>query len=216
MPPELTLDELNISAFMSSKLCHDLVGPVGAINNGLELLEDDDDDDTRAYAFEIIQNSARIAALRLEFARLAFGSSSGLGGEIELGHAEKIARHFVEEGKHRLNWPRPEGALPKDHVRLLLIALCISLQATPGGGEIAVSVRKGLKTPSFFIRCKGKTARMPENFEALLNGMAAKEVDPRNIMPYYAGRLAIALGAALTARKDGADMVFECAPSRKA
>ncbi len=213
MPPELTMDELNISAFMSSKLCHDLVGPVGAINNGLELLEDDDDDDTRAYAFEIIQNSARIAALRLEFARLAFGSSSGMGGEIELGHAEKIARHFVEEGKHQLKWARPEGALPKDYVRLLLISLSISMQATPGGGEISVSVRKVSGAPSFQIRCKGKTARVPENFEALLSGAAASEVDPRNVLPYYAGRLATALGGALGVRKDGADIVFDCSPS---
>lgn len=210
MPPEPTLSELNLCAFMSSKLCHDLVGPVGAINNGLELLEDDDDDDTRAYAFEIIQNSARIAAARLEFARLAFGSSSGLGGDIELGHAEKIARHFVEEGKHRLKWSKAEGALPKDYVRLLLIAICVSMQATPGGGDIEVSVAKNSAAPSFIIRCKGKTARVPENFETLLSGQAPGDVDPRTILPYYAGRLAAALGLNLTVRKDGADAVFTC------
>ncbi|MDX2263748.1 MAG: histidine phosphotransferase family protein [Hyphomicrobiales bacterium] len=210
MRSDWSLDDLNLCAFLASKLCHDLVGPIGAINNGLELLEDDDDDDTRAYAFEIIQNSARIAAARLEFARLAFGSSSGLGGEIELAMAEKIARAFIEEGKHRLHWPKPQGALPKDYVRLLLIALFVSLQAAPGGGDVTVSVVVGAQ-PDFRIRCKGRTARAPENFESLLSGEG--EIDPRTVIPYYAGRLASALGSSLTVAMDGADALIRCEPA---
>lgn len=212
MPETMMLNELNLSAFMSSKLCHDLVGPVGAINNGLELLEDDDDEETRAYAFEIIQNSARAAAVRLEFSRLAFGSSTGLGGEIELGFAEKVARAFIEEGKHRLKWAKPVGALPKDQVRLILITLTISLQAAPGGGDLEVIVGSGA-SPAFTIRCKGRTARVPEGFEALLSGAPGVEIDPRNVLPYYAGRLAASLGARLTVVKDGADAVFACTPA---
>jgi histidine phosphotransferase ChpT len=89
------LSELDLAALMSSKICHDIVGPVGAINNGLELLEEEEDEQTRAYALQLIQNSARSAAARLEFARLAFGASSGLGGAIDLGMAERVARGFV-------------------------------------------------------------------------------------------------------------------------
>ncbi len=109
MPIDVMLDDLDLTAFMSSKICHDLVGPVGAINNGLELLEEETDDETREYAFQLIQNSAQIAWARLEFARLAFGASAGLGTVIDLGHAERIARAFVEEGRHQLKWTRPTG-----------------------------------------------------------------------------------------------------------
>jgi histidine phosphotransferase ChpT len=213
MSSGLVLDDLNFTAFMSSKICHDLVGPVGAISNGLELLEEESDENTRAYALELIQFSASVARARLEFARLAFGSSSALGSDVDLGHAENIARAFVEEGKHKLHWKMEFRSLEKTGVRLLLTLLTISMTAIPAGGDVRVAITGSAETPNIEIRCSGRGARIPEGIADMFSGRAT-DVDPRSVIGYYCARLAASCRMPLTVRKDGADIVFTASSKR--
>lgn len=213
MPVNPDLGDLDLAALMSSKICHDLVGPVGAINNGLELLEEETDEQTRAYAFELINYSAQAARARLEFARLAFGASAGLGGAIDLGQAEKVARAFVEEGKHRLRWEGPQGCIGKNAARLVMMLIAASIPAIPGGGEIFVTISGQAPAPAFTVRCQGRNARIPARIEEILSGGDIGGIDPRSILPYYAGRLASGLDMAVSVRKDGADVIFSAAPA---
>jgi histidine phosphotransferase ChpT len=214
MPIDTMLDDLDLTAFMSSKICHDLVGPVGAINNGLELLEEETDDETREYAFQLIQNSAQIAWARLEFARLAFGASAGLGTVIDLGHAERIARAFVEEGRHHLKWTSAQGGVDKHLTRLLLMLISISMHAIPAGGEIHVTVSGNLSAPAFQLECRGRAARIPELTADIFAGRPVEGLDPRVILPYYAWRLATRSGMTVTVAKRGTEVVFAAAPMR--
>ncbi len=213
MPQGEILDDLNFTAFMSSKICHDLVGPVGAISNGLELLEEETDEQTRAYALELIQFSAGVARARLEFARLAFGASSALGSDVDLRHVEKIARGFVEEGKHKLHWKAFSGELEKTRVRLLLTLLSISMTAVPAGGDLRVTLGGDKEEPDIEIRCSGRGARIPAEMAGMLDGTGA-EINPRSIVDYYALRLAESCGMALTMRKDDSDIVIRAKPVR--
>jgi histidine phosphotransferase ChpT len=199
------LSELDLAALMSSKICHDIVGPVGAINNGLELLEEEEDEQTRAYALQLIQNSARSAAARLEFARLAFGASSGLGGNIDLGMAERVARGFVEEGKHRLSWTGT-GTLPKNQARLMLMLLTVSMLTIPGGGQITLTI--SAKEPNFEIRSEGKSIRIPDLIDTIFNGGVPDGIDARMIIPYYAMRLATEQGIKLSVKKSGSQVIL--------
>jgi histidine phosphotransferase ChpT len=201
------LDDLNFTAFMSSKICHDLVGPVGAISNGLELLEEETDEETRAYALELIQFSAGVARNRLEFARLAFGSSSALGSDVDLGHAEKIARAFVEEGKHKLHWSAFPGELDKTRIRLLLTLLTIAMTSVPAGGDVRVDVSGIKEAPNIEIRCSGRGARIPKEIAGMIAGDGG-EINPRSIVDYYALRLADNCEMPLTVRKEDDDIVF--------
>ena len=82
MTAHTRLEDTTLAALISSKICHDLAGQIGAINNGLELLEEENDEDTRYYALELIHNSAKAAWAQLDFNRLAFGVSSGLGAVV--------------------------------------------------------------------------------------------------------------------------------------
>jgi histidine phosphotransferase ChpT len=207
MSSGMVLDDLNFTAFMSSKICHDLVGPVGAISNGLELLEEESDENTRAYALELIQFSASVARARLEFARLAFGSSSALGSDVDLGHAENIARAFVEEGKHKLHWKMDFRSMDKSRVRLLLTLLTITMTAIPAGGDIRVAIAGTPEQPNIQVRCSGRGARIPEGIAEMFAGRA-KEIDPRSIIGYYCARLGESCRMPLTVQKDGADIVF--------
>lgn len=201
------LDDLHFTAFMSSKICHDLVGPVGAISNGLELLEEESDEETRAYALELIQYSASVARARLEYARLAFGASSALGSDVDLGHAGNIARAFVEEGKHKLHWKAFPGGLEKTKVRLLLTLIAIAMTSIPAGGDMKVTISGTAEAPDIEIRCTGRGARIPEGFADMLSGKA-EEIDPRSVISYYAARLAQSCLMPLTIRKEGTNIVF--------
>ncbi len=207
MSDSAVLDDLHFTAFMSSKICHDLVGPVGAISNGLELLEEESDEETRAYALELIQYSASVARARLEYARLAFGASSALGSDVDLSHAGNIARAFVEEGKHKLHWTTFPGGLEKTKVRLLLTMVTIAMPSIPAGGDMIVTVTGTPEAAKFEIRCSGRGARIPEGITDVLAGKTS-DIDPRSVIGYYAARLAETCAMPLTVRKDGTNIVF--------
>lgn len=210
---DTVLDELQLTAFMSSKICHDLVGPVGAISNGLELLEEETDEETRAYAFELIRFSAGVANARLEYSRLAFGASAALGSELDIRHAETILRTFVEEGKHKLHWDSSISSMDKTKARVMLILVSVAMPAIPAGGDMFVKLTGEATAPHFEIRCRGRNPRIPEGLEDIFRGRG-KLVDPRNIISYYCYQLARSCGLSLTVRKDEADIVFGVKPRR--
>ena len=90
------LDALDLAALLCSRVCHDVISPVGAINNGLEVLEDERDEQMRGFALDLIRKSARQASAKLQFARLAFGAAGSAGAQIDLRDAETVSRGFVD------------------------------------------------------------------------------------------------------------------------
>lgn len=201
------LSDLNLASLMASKICHDLIGPVGAIGNGLELLEEETDETTRAYAYEVIEYSAKVAWARLEFARLAFGASTSLGAQLDLDHAATITRTFIEEGKHTLSCEGWHGLIDKERGRLALIVTAISPTAIPAGGTLTARLQPA-GGPFFALRASGRNARVPERAAELFAGGALGEVEPREVLPYLAGRLAVACGLRLSVEHAGDDIVF--------
>src|SRR5437762_1560850 len=121
----LAMNDLEFAALLCSRVCHDLISPVGAVVNGLEVLEDDNDEQTKTFAMELIKRSAQQASARLQFCRLAFGAAGSAGAMIDLGDAEAVARGFLEDEKTRLGWNVPRALLPKNRVKLLLNLLLV-------------------------------------------------------------------------------------------
>jgi hypothetical protein len=113
--------DLELAALISSKICHDVIGPVGAIYNGLEILDEDDDAEAKNYALDVIRNVTQQASARLQFARFAFGAAGSAGAQIELATAEQISRGLVGQGKHNGSWraPVPRGRWPGQGWKLL-------------------------------------------------------------------------------------------------
>ena len=141
MTTQTRLEDTTLAALISSKILHDLAGQIGAINNGLELLEEENDEDTRYYALELIQNSAKAAWAQLDFHRLAFGASSSLGAVVPLGHVEQVARRYIENGKRRLHWQANLQDIDKENARMLLAVLSVALTSLPAGGDFYVAVQ---------------------------------------------------------------------------
>src|ERR687885_859855 len=105
--PAVTLDSLDLAALLCSRVCHDVISPVGAIVNGLEVLEDESDASMRDFAIDLIRKSARQASARLQFARLAFGAAGSAGASIDLGDAEQVARGLFLDDKITFSWSAP-------------------------------------------------------------------------------------------------------------
>src|SRR5882672_8234948 len=95
--------DLELAALISSKICHDVIGPVGAIYNGLEILDEDENIDAKSYALDVIRNVTELASAKLQFARFAFGAAGSAGAQIDLATAEQISRGLLGQGKHKLN-----------------------------------------------------------------------------------------------------------------
>ena len=131
-------DALELAALLCSRVCHDLISPVGAIVNGLEVLDDNPKPEDREFALDLIRKSAKTASARLQFCRLAFGAAGSSGAQIDLGDALTMARGHLEDGKTTIAWNLPRVLLPKNKVKLLLNMMVIAQQTIPRGGVITV------------------------------------------------------------------------------
>lgn len=190
------LSELDLAALLSSKVCHDVISPVGAINNGLEVLQEGGDDpQMQEFAMDLITKSARQASYKLQFARLAFGSAGGPGAHIDLGDAEEVTRHYLDGGKIELSWEAPAITRPKEEVKIILNLILLGTHAIPKGGVIKYQ----LEGDTGILQFIGEGAHIPENTQNLLDGVA-ENVDARGISLYYTGLLARSgnIGLAIT------------------
>ena len=199
--------DLELAALISSKICHDVISPVGAIYNGLEILGEDDDPKSRAYAMDVLRNVTVQASARLQFARFAFGAAGSAGAEINLQTARDISEGFVGGGKHQLSWQAPMGMLPKNQVKLLLNLIALSINALPRGGSIAVTIGEDLSNFDFVITCTGRTARPPKYLAQIVAG-EMPEIDAMSVQAYYTWRLAANVGATIAIEQDGEAVVI--------
>jgi histidine phosphotransferase ChpT len=207
-----TPSDLELAALISSKICHDVIGPVGAIYNGLEILDEDNDAEAKTYAMDVIRNVTEQASAKLQFARFAFGAAGSAGALIDLGTAEQISRGFVGNTKHKLAWTGLSGYMAKDKVKLLLNLVASAISSLPRGGDITVSMGGTLEDPSFLIRCKGQNARPPQYLTDFIVG-AATTLDAMTIQAYYTWRLAGSSGMRLEILKDGDDILLSAKPA---
>jgi histidine phosphotransferase ChpT len=189
------LDALDLAALLCSRVCHDVINPVGAIVNGLEVLEDENDPSMKAFALELIKKSSRTASARLQFARIAFGAAGSAGASIDLGDAENVARGFIHDDKVSLTWTAPRLLLPKNKVKLLLNLLVVATSTIPRGGTLDAVVTGDADTAEFDLVAKGNHSRIPSALPGLLSGEPdGGTLDSHAIQPYYAGLVARAAG----------------------
>ena len=208
--PGPTPDALELAALLCSRVCHDLISPVGAIVNGLEVLDDNPKPEDREFALDLIRKSAKTASARLQFCRLAFGAAGSAGAQIDLGDAQTMARGHLEDNKTSITWNLPRVLLPKNRVKLLLNMMVIAQQTIPRGGVLTVDPVGDGDTMGFRVAASGLNARMPQNIADLLSSGHAGSVDAHAVQPYYTRLLAQACGLNVVLAPEG-DMVVATA-----
>ncbi|ASW07405.1 histidine phosphotransferase ChpT [Rhizobium sp. 11515TR] len=199
--PNLTLTGPDLAALLCSRVCHDVISPVGAINNGLELLDEGGAD---ADAMDLIRTSALNASVRLKFARLAFGASGSVGASIDTGEAERAAKDFAAaEKKTEVSWIGPRAIIAKNRVKLLLNLFLVAYGAIPRGGNIEVTLENPEFEAKFTITAKGRLMRVPPKFAEICSGTLEEAVDAHSIQPYY---------TVLLAEESGMELFYNATP----
>ncbi len=210
MSGPIVLESLDLAALLCSRVCHDLISPVGAIMNGLEVMEESKDEETKTFAMDLIKKSSKTASAKLQFCRIAFGAAGSAGAQIDTGDAEKVARGMMEDEKTKIAWSVPRALLPKNRVKLLLNMLLIANQAIPRGGELAVSAVGEGEAAGFRIASTGLNARVPQAAAGLLAAQPAEghSVDAHAIQPFYTGLLAKDCGLEVAIAAEGDAVVI--------
>ena len=204
-------DELELAALLCSRVCHDLISPVGAIVNGLEVLDDNPKPEDREFALDLIRRSAKTASARLQFCRLAFGAAGSAGAVIDLGDAQAMAQGHFEDGKIKIEWNLPRLLLPKNRVKLLLNMLIVAQHTIPRGGLLTVDPVGEGDAITFRITSAGMNARVPQNIVDILSTDEGKAVDAHAVQPYYTRLLAKSCGMAVTLALDGEAVIVTAA-----
>ncbi|MGD9912439.1 MAG: histidine phosphotransferase ChpT [Rhizobiaceae bacterium] len=209
MPETFTLSASDLAALLCSRVCHDIISPVGAINNGLELLDEGGADED---AMALIRTSARNASARLQFARIAFGAAGSAGMQIDTGDAEQVATAFLKNEKPELVWNGKRALLPKNKVKLLLNLILVSIGAIPRGGKITVTLEDLETAPKFTLAAAGPMVRVPPKFLELHSGNKPEEpIDAHSVQPYYTLLLSREAGMTIAIRANAEEVVFTAA-----
>ena len=208
MPDLPKLSALDLSALLASRVCHDVISPVGALANGLEVLGEDQGEDMRAFAMDLIQKSSKAASAKLKFSRLAFGASGSAGADINTGDAEEVVRELLAVEKPDMNWTGVRSLVPKNRVKLLLNMVLVALGAVPRGGTLDIAIDGEGQDATFSITCNGPRARVPAEFLDMLNGTHEGDLTAHVIQPYYTVLLARECGLDLSAKVEGETVRF--------
>jgi histidine phosphotransferase ChpT len=193
------MNELDFSALLVSRVCHDLVSPLGAVVNGLEVLEDERDAAMRADALKIVASSAAQALARIQFMRIAFGAAGSAGAELDLGEVGRLMTGLFAGGKITLEWGADNIHWPKDWAKLLMNATLLGADCLPRGGTVKVIAGGDASAPSFKIHAASPHARILEEVEKALRGdVNSGQPDARGVQPYLTHKLARSLNAGLT------------------
>lgn len=196
--------DIRVLELLCSRICHDLISPVTAINNGMELLEDDPGDmldDIR----DLLMNSASEGAGKLQYFRLAYGLGGDPDGEVGIGTAADLTVRLEKHEKPSITWPADrERMLPRLIIKSAMNMVLMGIEALPRGGEIAVAFDDG----GIQVLATGQGARVEEDSLRTLDpGTSVESVTPRSIQTFYTGQVVAAAGGALSVDTGAADTV---------
>ncbi|KMS60233.1 histidine phosphotransferase [Novosphingobium barchaimii LL02] len=197
----MTTSSLELASLLCSRLCHDMLSPVGALSNGLELLADEKDPEMRARCFELLDQSARISTDKLKFFRLAFGAAGGFGEMVPVSEAKALIDALVSNNARvTLNWALPSDSLPKPAIKTLLNFALIGLEALPRGGtlDIAAEYRADHGASEIVVRSSGPRIAFDRDVGRALEGTLPEgDLSSRTAPAAMLDQLAKAIGGKL-------------------
>lgn len=161
----------DLAALLCSRLCHDLLSPVGALSNGLELLADEKDPDMRRRCFELLEQSAKVSTDKLRFFRLAYGAAGGFGDEVQSEEPRELVGALVSANERiTLEWGVADPSLPKPAVKVLLNLAAIAIDALVRGGTLAVGAERRDGATEIAVRASGPRVAFDGNIGKALDG----------------------------------------------
>ena len=190
------MDSVDFASLLCSRLCHDLMSPVGALNNGIELLADEQDPDMRDRCLDLLSQSARTTANKLKFFRLAFGAAGGFGDAVAASEARSALEGLLGDGKIELGWMVEDEKLPKNPTKVLLNLALIAVDSLVRGGRLDIGAESN-EGFEIAIRAEGPRIALDSAIaETLVNG-GTGEIEPRTAGAFLAHSLATETGGSI-------------------
>ncbi|WP_373488881.1 histidine phosphotransferase family protein [Blastomonas sp.] len=192
MPNPADMPETELASLLCSRLCHDLLSPIGAMNNGLELLADESDPEMRARCIELLTDSARASANKVKFFRLAFGAAGGFGDKVDVNEARALIEALVADKQRvTLAWHVPSPLLAKPAVKVLLNLALIGLEGLVRGGDLVIGAEEQDGTCEIAVSASGPKVVIDDTIAAALGGnIGAGLLGPRTAPAYMIDRIA--------------------------
>lgn len=189
-PDDEDPDPLALAALISSRVCHDLINPVGALSSGLEVLDDPTMEGAmREAAMDLIRSGAQKAIALLSYARLAYGAAGGFGAQISLEDAQKALADLFAVTKAELHWNIGTGLAAKENVKVLMVLAYAAADCVPRGGDVTIEG----DIENFTITATGKKVLLNDSLVRALGGDAA-ELTPKFTPALIASQLTGARG----------------------
>lgn len=183
-------DAIDFASMMVSRLCHDLLSPVGSFGNGLELLADEQDPEMQKRCIELLESSAKVAINRLKYFRIAFGSAGGYGDSIAAADIREAISGLVPDGRSvELNWIGSEDGVPKPAARLLLLLGMVIVDALIRGGRIDMAIEQRGESLELAVRGAGDRVVIDAASEAAFAG-SGEALAPKTVPIELARRIA--------------------------
>ena len=195
-----------LAALLCSRLCHDMLSPVGALNNGLELLADETDPQMRDNCVELLEQSAKTSADKLKFFRLAFGAAGGFGEMVDSEEPKALIDALAEANSRlTVNWALSDPKLPKPAVKVLLNLAQIAMDALIRGGTLDIGAElrteNGKGSSEIVVRATGPKIAFDETIGRALDGsLATGELTSRTAAAHMIALLAEETGGGLQYR----------------
>lgn len=196
-----------LAALLCSRLCHDMLSPVGALSNGLELLRDERDPQMRQRCMELLEQSARISADKLKFFRLAYGAAGGFGQDVPVEEPRALVQALLgDNDRIVLAWAVGDAMLPKAAVKVLLNLAAIGIDALPRGGNLDIGAERRDGATEIAVRAAGARIAFDRTIgQALEGSLPEEELSGRTAPAHMVRLLAEELGGGLQyALTDGA------------
>ncbi len=198
-------DALGLSALLSSRVCHDLINPVGAIGSGLDVLDDPEmDESMRGAALDLIRSGATKALALLSYARLAYGAAGGFGAQISMDDAREALEGLYATLKPDLVWEMAGGMAPKEKVKAILILTNAAADCIPRGGAVTIAG----DMDAFKITAAGKRIYLQEDLIKSLRG-EARDLTPKFTPTLIAAQMIVEGGGAVDAFADDEKAVID-------
>ncbi len=195
------LVDLRVAQLLCSRICHDLVGPAGAVNAGLEIMEEEGQGETAdsGTALALAGRSAKQLTRQLAFFRFAFGMSGG--STTALAELRELADGLLEGGKVGLDWPPGEGRLPSVPAlagKLLLNVVLLGAESLPRGGTLSFEFAELAEGIGVALTATGDGARLRDGHRAAMGkGVVVDELTAQTVQAHFASRLAESLGTSI-------------------
>ncbi len=195
----MTATSLDLASLLCSRLCHDMLSPVGALSNGIELIAEEKDPEMRKRCFELLEQSAKISADKLKFFRLAFGAAGGYGDMVPVEEARSVVDALASNnGRITVVWALGSDALPKPAVKTLLNLALIGIEALVRGGTLEIGAELKDGTSEIVVRAGGTRVVFDETIGLALAGtLDPRELSSRTAPAAMLHQLAASLGGGL-------------------